>query len=163
IDEASAAGGAGNDLNIKPIPYWENLFPDAAGRPNGDGGEQPPPPRRARTPVTDSTRARRTLRGGGAARRPPSDDSSAAAWFYLPHPPVRFARGGELDRQLAIQRAAAHAPQALEPRLPVRRQLHAGPLDGLGLGGRNGQLLHDVRQRRLHRVRDQHLEPGSAV
>src|SRR5262249_57955731 len=38
IDEARAAGGAGNDLNIKPIPYWENLFPDAAGDPNGYGG-----------------------------------------------------------------------------------------------------------------------------
>jgi hypothetical protein len=87
-----------------PIPYWENLFPDAAGG-----------------ALTATQAIARRLHGSTArttSRRCGSSISSAsrpaASSGRTPtSPPVRLAGGGELDRQVELPR----------PRVTLRKAL----------------------------------------
>ena len=119
---AMRAKGIGIDADasaykaLASIPYWENLFPAAAG----DGLSATQAVARAfnKAPGGDYSTALYVM---DQVLQPSMQHLRAVR---LLQPTVQWPGGAEFAREVRLQRAAALCAQALEPWLPVRRQLH---------------------------------------
>ena len=120
-----AAEAQGID-NMAPIPYWENMFPDAAF----DGYTA------TQNMATLVHRQRPGLHHGALGRRPVLRPGVQQVRRVLVlQQPVRLAGRAELAGPVRVQRAAAQPAQAVEQRVLVRLQLHAGSFEGSCVGG----------------------------
>ena len=141
---------------IAPIPYWENLFPDAAagralGHPAHGGRVQRPRARlhhrRSTTPTSAATR--RAARSGAFAFFAPQYDTLG----------VQSTIGRSQYDAMQVSRA-----QAVQRRLPVRRELHARATRRITASLLEGDTVFaQLQQRRLHRLPDRLVGPGQAV
>ena len=134
------------------IPYWENLFPAAAG-----GGLTATQAWRGAFNLQRARLHHRAVRHGRVLLAGVQHLRSVR----LLRGSVRLARGDQLDRPVELQRDDPDAAQAVQPRLPVRRELHAVEIEGPGIERRARQRVRHLRRRRLLRVPDQLLRSGA--
>ncbi len=124
------------------IPYWENLFPAAAG--GGLSATQAI----ARAFMANSPDWITALYDMDTSCIPACSIRAVRVLRRA----VRLARGDQLDRPLELQRHGADAAAPLRRRHAVRLQLHAVEVGGQRLAGRARQRLRQLRQRRLLRA-----------
>ena len=122
-----AARASGDPLSIAPIPFWENMFPDAAGDPLEFGGNYTATQNMAEWFMENEPDWMTALWVADEFCFPACATGGAFTFFNQQYDSLG---GDELDGAIAIQRPAVDAAEALEPRLSVRRELHAGPRDG---------------------------------
>ena len=131
---AFAAYGA-----VPNMAYWENLFPGAAG--NGISATQ-----------AIARAFNRNAPDYITAIYDMDESCSPACSIFGPYRvlrgPVRLAGGNQLARSVQLPRHDREPAQAVQSRLSVRRELHAGEIGRHGIERRTRQLIWQFRRGR---------------